>query len=314
VVGGGLSAVCMQGAKEGSFSYWASDPASDFQQIYAKFSAKYPGIKVNYLSLNSDDAVPRILTALAAGKSPGVDLLNGDIVTFEPLANRGLINQKVQWTSLGIPAAFVGGPNIVVSYRQHFGIAYNPDKIKASALPSTWAGLINPKWKGQVIVDPRGYPFMELAATWGAAKTIAYMKQLNSVVHPIVVEGGTSSMTDVSRGEALIGTLGIADSVPGLQAAGTPIAVKFLDVVPSIGDWSLLLKGAKHPNAAACYVGWLATAAGQSAIKTVLSKTNTDEPPGVPASVPDSYPATRAQVNAANQVGAEAAALWGTSS
>jgi iron(III) transport system substrate-binding protein len=315
VVAGGLAKVCAQGAKEGTFTYWASDPASDFQQIYKRFSKSYPGIKVQYLSLDSDLAVPRILTAVAAGKNPGVDLVNGEISTFEPLADRGLINRTVKWTSLGLPATRVDTAwNIVESYTQFLGIAYNPDKTKASSLPSTWQGLINPKYKGMVTVYAPGYPFLELAAGWGAAKTISYMEQLNSVDHPVSIDGGTAAMTDVSRGEYLFSTLGILDSVMAMRAAGSPIAVKFLDVIPSIGAYSVLLKGAAHPDAAACYVGWLATPAGKSAIETILGKSETTRPPGVASSVPVVITQTRASINAATQVADEAEKLWGTGS
>lgn len=314
-VAGGLAQVCAQGAKEGTFTYWASDPASDFQQIYKQFSKSYPGIKVQYLSLDSDLAVPRILTAAAAGKNPGVDLVNGEISTFEPLANRGLINRTVKWTSLGVANTRVDTAwNIVESYVQFLGIAYNPDKIKASALPSTWEGLINPKYKGMVTVYAPGYPFLELAAGWGAAKTIAYIERLNSVDDPVSVDGGTAAMTDVSRGEYLFSTLGIDDSVSAMRASGEPIAVKFLDIVPSIGAYSVLLKNAAHPDAAACYVGWLETPAGRSTIMTVLSKSESARPPGVASSVPVVVTQTAASIKAAIQVADESEKLWGSGS
>ena len=78
-----------------------------------------------------------------------------------------------------------------------------------------------------------------------------------------MIEGGTAGMVAVASGEYAITTGGRSAETLEQQAEDAPIDIKYLDVVPTLDAYHAVLKGAAHPNAAACWVGWIATAGKQ---------------------------------------------------
>ena len=130
------------------------------------------------------------------------------------------------------------------------------------------------------MVDPRGVPFNRLAPVWGEQKTIDYVTRLVQTVQPIVIEGGTAGMNAVVSGEAVMSAGGRADSALQMQPA--PIAIKYLDLIATYDGYNAVLKGAKHPNAAMCFIGWIATEGAETYLKAE-SKFNDTIPPEAPA-------------------------------
>jgi ABC-type glycerol-3-phosphate transport system substrate-binding protein len=61
-----LDKVCEAGADEGSFSYWATIEPDNFARIQKPFKDRYPGIKIDLLSVREEDGAGRILTSIAA--------------------------------------------------------------------------------------------------------------------------------------------------------------------------------------------------------------------------------------------------------
>jgi iron(III) transport system substrate-binding protein len=166
--------------------------------------------------------------------------------------------------------------------RVAIGLGYNTDSTKAEDLPNTWEELIDAKWAGQVIVDPRGRPFDSLGLEWGKEKTIDYVNRLKATDQPLVIEGGTAGLVAVAGGEAAITTGGRSAETLEQQAEGAPIDIKYLDVIPTLDNYHVPLVGSAHPNAAACFIGWMASE-GQDLFNQVEFKSNDAIPPQAPA-------------------------------
>ena len=75
---------------------------------------------------------------------------------------------------------------------------------------------------------------------------------------------------------------GRADSNAELQADGAPIEMHYMDLVPLRVLYNGLVKDAAHPNAAACFAGWLASDEGKNSFESVEFKANDFPPAGVP--------------------------------
>jgi ABC-type Fe3+ transport system substrate-binding protein len=99
------------------------------------------------------------------------------------------------------------------------------------------------------------------------------------VVEPIVIEGGTAGMNAVVSGEAVMSAGGRADSAVQMQPA--PIAIKYLDLIATYDGFNAVLDGARHPNAAMCFIGWIATE-GAEVYLEAESKFNESIPPDAP--------------------------------
>jgi iron(III) transport system substrate-binding protein len=62
-------------------------------------------------------------------------------------------------------------------FRVAGGLTYNTEKVKPEDLPNTWDELLDPKWAGKVIVDPRGRPLNQLSLVWGEDKVLSFTRQ-----------------------------------------------------------------------------------------------------------------------------------------
>jgi iron(III) transport system substrate-binding protein len=287
--GGGVSVTldqaCQAGAGEGTLNYWTSTDPDVFKQEIEPFQAKYPNIKINYTSLRPADMVQRIIAEVQANHSLDVDAIAGDLPSFAPLFDDKLI-LPVDWTKLGVPADVqfqLKGFTTVRTYRVVLGLGYNTQLVKESELPSTWQDLINSKLAGKVIVDPRGVYLSGLSLAMGKDQAIEWFKKFMSTDKPQIVKGATASMQKVISGEALLTTSSHDAEAVEQKQKGAPVDIKYLDIVPTQDWYAIVMKGAAHPNAAACFFGWWTSAEGQAQQLKYEFKENKTTPDGLPA-------------------------------
>jgi iron(III) transport system substrate-binding protein len=58
-------------------------------------------------------------------------------------------------------------------------VAYNTRQVSAKDAPKDYADLLDPKWKGKILMDSTDYDWYgTLAMVWGREKTLKYMQQL----------------------------------------------------------------------------------------------------------------------------------------
>jgi ABC-type Fe3+ transport system substrate-binding protein len=279
VVSGDLSAVCEAGSNEGTLVYWNNLENPD--PIFEAFNSTYPDIQIEPTQLRPDESAQRVLTEAATPAGVQADLIYGGLDVFDPVLDRNLINQNIDWSALGA-AEDIQNSGMVRIYRVAGGLGFNTDSHTAEDLPNTWDELIDAEWAGTVIVDPRGRPFDQLALSWGEETTVDYVNRLKSTVNPVVIEGGTAGMVAVASGEYQITTGARSAETLEQQADGAPIDIKYLDIVPTLDAYHAVLNGAKHPNAAACWVGWVATAGKQIHDESEFKSNET-----VPSSAPE---------------------------
>jgi iron(III) transport system substrate-binding protein len=281
-----LASVCQAAESEGKVSFRDTTDPTVFAQEVAAFEAKYPKIKVDFGSQRPQDSVQTIVAEKQAKHSIDVDAIAIDMPSAAPMIQQSLI-ASVDWTALGVPSGDVltnQGAQFVRTQRIVLGLGYNTTKLKPSDVPNTWDALINSQWSGKVIVDPRGEYLSGLAIVWGQTKAVDWYKQLMSTDKPMVVKGATASLEKVISGEAVLTTSSHDAEILEQQSKGAPVAIKYLDVVPTQDHYAIVVKGAQHPNAAACFLGWwVSKDGGQAAQLKYEFKGNEKEPSTVPA-------------------------------
>lgn len=263
--------------------FWAPFAEENFVEILAVFNARYPDVEVALTPLRPEDSLQRIATEAAAGSAPDVDALSGNIDVFAELNRRGLVDEAYDWAALGVPAELIDeATNHVRVYRVPLGIAYNMSLTNAATLPNTWEDLLDPEWAGQIITDPRGIPFNQLAMEWGAERTVDFVTRFKAN-SPVIIRGGTAGMLAVVGGEAKMTTGGRSDSERELQRDGAPIAMKYLDVIPTVDFYNFIMEASPRKNAAACFIGWFVSEEGQETQRRIEFKTNETVPSDAPA-------------------------------
>jgi iron(III) transport system substrate-binding protein len=280
-----VSAACTAGASEGTVNYWVSYDADTFKKEIAPFEAQYPKIKIVQGVYHGTDITPKVTAEAQTHHAPSADLIEADIPSLAPLVTANLV-QTVNWTQYGLPAdQLSGGSGVqgIRTYRIPGGIAYNTKLVQPSQLPDTWDGLVNSQWAGKIIYDPRGDYLENLAVPWGTAKAQTWLTGFLKTDKPVPVKGSTASLQQVASGQSLISTSATVDNVKQLAASGAPLAIKYLDIVPTLDYYAYVVKGAAHPNAAACFMSWWAGQQGVAQRVKYENKPNDTRPADLPA-------------------------------
>lgn len=280
-----LAAACSAAAGEGTLEVSDATDVDVFKKEIAPFREKYPDVDVEFVQARPDDAVQRVLASAGAGREPSVDVLNMNLAKAAALLKRGLI-ASVDWKSLGLSAKTmlrVEGMDLLRTQRTVGGLSYNTKFVKAADLPTTWEGLIDPRWAGKMVVDPRGNIVGGLALAWGKQRALDWWKRLLRVDKPLVVEGQTAGLLKVGSGEVWIGTAQDDATIREQRANGLAVGIKYLDVVRASDQYLLLLKGGQHPNAAMCYAAWWAGPEGSAQQLKYEYKRNVARPEYVPS-------------------------------
>lgn len=271
-VTGSRDEVCKAAATEDSLEAWLN--FGNYEPIIEDFTTAYPEIDVTAIQISPEDAVPRIVTEAAAGQPITPDVQYGNIGSLAPLFERDLV-EDVDWTSLGVAEDLTSDANAVRVAVTAYGVGYNTTTHTADDIPDTWEGFVDPAWgSGKLLLDPRGRPFSFLSLEWGTEKTVDYVKRLIETTDPIVFSGTTAGLVALAAGEAeILLNSKTAETQEQLQT-GAPLAIKLMDIVPVEGTQLLVTKDPTSPNAASCFVAWLASEEGSASIFKHEFKTN----------------------------------------
>jgi iron(III) transport system substrate-binding protein len=278
--------------------------------IFRAFNEKYPDIQIEEKVALTDDNAQALLTEIAAGRQPSADLMYGEPSVLQPIFDANGADESIDWKSLGIPDDYLLGEHAAVRlYRISLGLLFNSASNDEAALPSNWDEVLDPKWTGKIVVDPRGRPFDFISLLWGHDKTIDYVKKLKAL-DPQVIKGGAVGGQAVVDGAAAFSAGGRTDDLGDFQATGAPAGLKYLDVIPTLDTFNIVPKGAQHPNAAKCLVAWLA-AEGQAVHDEAEHKSNSSTPPeGAPANATFVSPKNPQEAQSIATIGAEIGAIF----
>jgi len=148
-----LPALVAAAKKEsGTITVYSQMPAASQTALDKAFTEKY-GIKVNAVSLQGNTIYTRFESEARAGGSPADVLIDTDPTANFAEEQEGLL---IGWSKSGVPPLLPDFPSqyVLKDYDVPLlqtidtGFIYNTDKISKSELPTTWAELAAPKYKG----------------------------------------------------------------------------------------------------------------------------------------------------------------------
>lgn len=226
------------------------------------FHRKYPFIDIKYWRGDGNQIAAKVLAEIGAG-APMADVVEGSGL---PSAAGGPQAVLAFYSPLfeALPKEDIAADRTWAATRfRYIGVGYNTKYIAKEAAPKNYEDLLDPRWKGRMAwhaaSDASGalVTITSLIATWGPAKTEAYIAKLaQQDVTPLAVSN-RQVVDQVIFGEYWIG-LGISAHHPVISATqGAPSATVLFDPVPSLNDSVQVLRGVKHPHAAMLLVDFL---------------------------------------------------------
>ncbi len=283
-----LSADVISKAKaEGKVVLYTSLETTDAETVLKDFAKAYPEIKVNLNRKSSSAILTQFATEAKAGTYLADILETGGIDVAGPIKDGYTqpFADKVP-AAKALPAGFVQLNGQFVNARSAVEtFAWNTTLVKAGEEPKSWQDLLDPKWKGQILVEASDWDFMQGLAKGlfkgDEAKLRDYFTKL-AANKPSLIDGHSNMLAALEAGQAKV-AFGIrGDQVQGdLDAKKVPLAWN-KDTIMLRLQGPVMAKGAPNPNAALVFLQWYLSKDGAqkslAAIKRIPAYTALADP------------------------------------
>lgn len=254
--------------KEGSLLVYGSLESDVFEVVQKIFEGKY-GIRVDYFRAASTRVTDRVLTETRAGK-PLFDAVLTNRSPMLILKKEGAFGKYTSPSYDDFPAATRDKDGVLSpSYRiVVVSILYNTRLVKAEEAPKTLFDLLDPKWKGKVVMpDPTQHT---TTTTWLVNLQTLLGPQWRSFVERLagqvgLVESFIPSVQKVIAGEFPLG-ITYVKYVHIFGKEGAPLDYVRLD--PLLAETHHVALGAKapHPNAGKLFIDMFTSRLGLLAL------------------------------------------------
>jgi iron(III) transport system substrate-binding protein len=247
-----------------------SPHGKDLLEYYEKgFEAAHPDVDVQWVDMGSQEVLDRLRAEKA---NPQADLWFGATAEiFARAASEGLLDPYTPSWADKVPAeARDAGQRWFGTYLTPEVIAYNTHAVSEADAPKDWDDVLDPKWKGKVLIrDPIASGSMRaifggilgrsIAQTGSAAAGWEWLRRLDGNTKEYVLNPALLYQK-LGREEGLI-TLYDMPDIAILQTT-TKLPIGF--VIPSSGtpmivDAIAIVHGAKHPAVAKQFYEYVTT-------------------------------------------------------
>lgn len=238
-----------------------SPHGKDLLQYYEHaFEQSHPNVDVQWVDMGSQDALDRLRSERA---NPQADVWFGaPSETFARAANEGLLEPyRPTWASVMPDEAHDAKDLWYGTYLTPEVIAYNTQLLSAADAPKDWDDVLDPKWKGKIIIrDPIPSGSMraifgaiilrELKRTGSTAAGFDWLRRLDANTKEYVISP-TMLYQKLGQREGVLSLYDMPDIETLRQTTKYPIASR----IPSSGtpllvDCIAIVKGTRHPELA----------------------------------------------------------------
>jgi iron(III) transport system substrate-binding protein len=269
--------------QEGRVTVLAPPVAELRPSLIQGFQKTFPEIALEYQSGSVAPLVEKLRAEFEQKKS-SLDVVIGGTTLLreknllEPLPPKLLLSEVTNpeaWESSqgkGLRWIDKDGQFVLQTSEWVFGYLLVNTKVVNRDAFTTWQDLLKPQWKGKIAFhDPRG---------GGAGQEIAsylFVKFGEKFIvdlfkgQDVVLTRSYSQIADwIAQGKYAVGIAQVPDRIEALKKEGIPLLAYSLSDAPGTlsGGFSVVsvLKGTAHPNAAAVFLNWVLTKAGQEAL------------------------------------------------
>jgi iron(III) transport system substrate-binding protein len=243
------NAVVANAKKEGKVVVYASTFGNATYKAVAKaFEAKY-GVSVETLDIRASEVFERVRLEQQSDRFIG-DIVMQPRSVITLVARAGLLQPHLELPNMANQRPSIGADELRVPlYSQLYGILVNAS-VKPEDEPKSWNDLLDPKWKGKLILDdPRaiGNGFSLFNATYKGISP--EFQQKLSQQSPVVSRQVRNDERRVALGEYPI--YAPMNFTYFAEMKGLPVRFVFpSEGSPNADTMGVVLKGAPHINAA----------------------------------------------------------------
>ena len=251
--------------KEGKVVWYTSMAIDTSKPLLDAFLKEYPFIKADLVRAGEEQLTNRMLSETRAGQwlfdavstsSIGA-LIERKMITPYLAPERDAFMDQFKdpqgyWTGV---------------FANNLILAYNTKMVAAKDAPKDYPDLLDPKWKGQILMDPTDYDwFGTLIAAWGREKTVQYMQRL-AKQQPSWRRGHGLTAQLLGAGETGL-AWAYSFRIERMMREGAPVEwiETFDPIVVTISGIGLSAK-ATNPNAAKLLINFATSKRGQEMVR-----------------------------------------------
>jgi iron(III) transport system substrate-binding protein len=240
--------------KEGKVVYYTSIDLPLAEKIARAFEAKYPGVAVRVERTGAERVFQRIGQEYGS-RIHAVDVVNSsDAAHFIVWKRDGLLAAYVpEDVAKHYPAEHKDADGLFASFRVGLSvIGCNTSLVKPEDRPTSFADLLDPKWKGKIVKAHPGYSGTIMTATYQLARDLGwpYLEKL-SQQGVMQVQSASDPPKKLALGERAVQADGNEYNLFQLREAGQPVEPLYAsEGTPLILGPNGLFKNAPNPNAA----------------------------------------------------------------
>ncbi|MCS5735743.1 ABC transporter substrate-binding protein [Herbiconiux daphne] len=249
---------------------------STSKPLYDAFTARFPGITVVPQDAPDSQAITKLQAEAEAGSRIADLFMSGTGAVVQAAKVPDVCTATDIQTAPADWQVETIADGLVLPYSlRYMTLIYNTDNVTAEEAPRTWDDLLDPRWKGKLVMgDPTiaggvryvltGLLVPETADTWGT-------DYLDKLAAQDIVYGTAEAAVpaDVASGRGDVGVAVFSGYATSQKAKGAPIEIVFPmdDGGSYIIDSSICsVQDAPHKDAALLFSNWLFSSEGQTAI------------------------------------------------
>jgi len=258
----------VEGAKkEGKLLWYTALNINDATMLTQRFEQLYPFIKTETLRLGGRELVTKILME-ANTRVFRADVIESVSIDGHILKKKGLLEKYISPEASAYPASVKDPDGTWTSFfiNTHV-LVHNTNMVKQDEVPRTYEELINPKWKGKIVIRDDDFPtFGMMLRVMGKENGLNFMRRL-AAQGVELRSGSTLAIQDISAGAAPLGMNLYGTRVEELKKKQAPVDWTPMEfVIVSIEPLSVAAK-APNPNAARLFVDFLLSKESQGMMR-----------------------------------------------
>jgi len=259
------SALIEAAKKEGKVVWYTSMAIDTSKPLLDAFLKEYPFISADLVRAGEEQLSNRIMTESRAGKWLFDTVSTSSIATQ---VERHILAPYLVPEREAFPDQFKNANGYWTGvFVNNLVLAYNTKMLAAKDTPKDYADLLQPKWKGQMLMDSTDYDwFGTLITVWGREKTVKYMQQL-AKQEPLWRRGHGLTAQLVGAGETAL-AWAYSFRIERMKRDGAPVdwVDTFDPLVATVNGIGLSAKAA-HPNAAKLLINFATSRKGQEMVR-----------------------------------------------
>jgi iron(III) transport system substrate-binding protein len=255
--------------KEGKVVWYTSVDVKVAEAVAQAFRSEYPGIEVEVERSGSERVLQRINQEYQS------DIHNVDVVNSSD-ASHFLFWKQQKWLAqymppdaLKFPSQYRDSEGYYATWRATLSVmGYNTRLVDAKDAPTSYADLLDTKWKGKLCKSHPGYSGTSLTGTYAIVKALGweYLEKL-SKQGVQQLQSTTATPKSIASGERAVMVDGNEYNMFIEIDNKSPVKIVYpKEGTPFVTSPSAIFAQAPHPNAARLFENFIFTAKVQQLI------------------------------------------------